>query len=259
MNVNETTKRGAGILLPVFSLPSNYGIGSFGDAAYQWIDFLSMSGQSYWQVLPLHPTSYGDSPYQSVSAFAGNPYFIDLDILCKEGLLTPDECSGVSFGDDPHQVDYHALYKGRDPLLRLAFARYVAHPEQFSYQNDISKFRSDHASWLEPYALFMAIKKSQGGRSWIEWGDDLKFYDEKYLELIKHHLKDEIDYHIFVQYLFFKQWTDVKHYAHTKGIKIIGDIPLYVALDSVDLWSRSDLFLLDKNKTPVAVAGCPPD
>jgi 4-alpha-glucanotransferase len=256
---NEATKRGAGILLPVFSLASNYGIGSFGEAAYKWIDFLSRSGQQYWQVLPLHPTSYGDSPYQSVSAFAGNPYFIDLDLLCEEELLTKDECSMVNFGKDPQKIDYYALYQNRDTLLRKTFERYVKQPEKFSYQNEIEKFRGDHSLWLEPYALFMALKVSQGNRSWTDWDDELKQYDEKNLASVKHELQDEINYHVFVQYLFFKQWTDVKNYAHAKGIKIIGDIPLYVAMDSADLWSRSDLFLLDGNKLPIAVAGCPPD
>ncbi|MDR2901105.1 MAG: 4-alpha-glucanotransferase [Treponema sp.] len=254
----ENEKRGAGILLPVFSLPSNYGIGSFGDAAYKWIDFLSRSGQTYWQVLPLHPTSYGDSPYQSVSAFAGNPYFIDLDALCNEGLLTYDECNAQNFGQDSNNIDYHALYQSRDPLLRKAFNRYKKlFPA--SPSSGLELFRHNHAAWIEPYALFMALKVSQGNRSWIEWDDALKRYDEKILLVAKSQLIDEIEYHIFVQYLFFKQWSCVKNYANEKGIKIIGDIPLYVALDSVDVWSRSDLFLLDKQKLPIAVAGCPPD
>ncbi|MDR2900353.1 MAG: 4-alpha-glucanotransferase, partial [Treponema sp.] len=180
----ENNKRGAGILLPVFSLPSPYGIGSFGDAAYEWLDFLSRAGQTYWQVLPLHPTSYGDSPYQSVSAFAGNPYFIDLEFLCKVGLLTKTECDAVDFGKEKDKVDYYALYQGRDTLLRLAFARYVKKTKRSSSRRGAEhaeKFRNLHSSWLEPYALFMAIKKSQDGRSWIEWDNELKHYDEKTL------------------------------------------------------------------------------
>ncbi len=255
----QDRRRGAGILLPLFSLPSHYGIGSFGGAAYKWIDFLSMSGQSYWQVLPLHPTSYGDSPYQSVSAFAGNPYFIDLDTLCREGLLTEDECHYISFGEDPVRVDYYALYQGRELVLRKVFERYCKHSPEFSYQKDIEAFRNIHAAWIEPYALFMALKHSQGGRSWTEWDDDLKHYDEKSFADVKNRLKREIDYHIFVQYLFFKQWADVKNYANAKGIKIIGDIPLYTAMDSADVWSKSGLFLLDKDMLPIAVAGVPPD
>ncbi len=251
----KTEKRGAGILLPVFSLPSQYGIGSFGDAAYRWIDFLSMSGQTYWQVLPLHPTSYGDSPYQSVSAFAGNPYFIDLETLCREGLLTEDECRAQSFGEDSSRVDYYALYQGRNTVLRKAFERYATR----SRNKDIEAFRDVHAAWLEPYALFMALKASQDGRSWTEWDDDLKHYDERKLSSVRNHLKREIDYHVFAQYLFFTQWSLVKNYASTKGVKIIGDIPLYAAMDSVDVWSKSGLFLLDKEKVPILVAGVPPD
>jgi 4-alpha-glucanotransferase len=252
-------KRGAGILLPVFSLPSPYGMGSFGAEAYTWIDFLAASGQSYWQVLPLHPTSYGDSPYQSVSAFAGNPYFIDLNILCEENLLTKDECNAVDFGNNPNRVDYHALYQGRNLLLQKACKRFKKQSVKSFHQQDIDSFRQTHESWLEPYALFMAIKESQHDKSWIEWDDELKHYDEQKLASTKHNLSNEIDYHIFVQYLFFTQWSCVKNYANSKGIKIIGDIPLYVALDSADTWSKSCLFQLDKNKVPIAVAGCPPD
>jgi 4-alpha-glucanotransferase len=255
----KNNERGAGILLPVFCLPSKYGIGNLGEAAYNWVDFLVNAGQKYWQVLPLHPTNYGDSPYQSVSAFAGSPYFIDLEPLCKKGLLTQEECSSVDFGNDPYKIDYYALYQGRDPLLRKAFERYSNAAVKVSLCDGIDLFRKFHAKWLEPYALFMALKVSHKGRPWFEWEDDLNIYDEQKFSPLKKELAHEIDYHIFVQFLFFNQWLELKKYAARKGIHIIGDIPLYVALDSADVWSRSDLFQLDEQKLPIAVAGCPPD
>lgn len=246
------TRRAAGILMPAASLPSNYGIGSFGEAAYRWVDFLRDAGQRYWQVLPLNPTSYGDSPYQSFSAFAGNPYLIDLDLLCKDGLLTAEECSAISWCESDDKIDYETIFQNREPLLRKAFAR-------FNERGELEAFRAEHAEWIEDYALYMAVKKRMKLKSWIEWDKDLRLRKPAALKKWREKLKDDIDYHVFVQYLFFSQWFALKEYANKNGVFIIGDIPIYVAMDSADAWSRSEIFLLDENKKPIDVAGCPPD
>lgn len=238
--------------MPVFSLPSPYGIGSFGKAAYDFVDFLAEAGQSYWQVLPLGPTGFGDSPYQSFSAFAGNPYFIDLDLLCEKGLLRKEECAAVDWGGDPSRVDYFTMFKRREPLLRKAFSR-------FEDRTALEAFQKSRWEWLDDYALYVAIKTQMNLRSWTEWDHDFRMRDPKTLALAREKLKDDILHHIFVQYLFFEQWQRLKAYANGQGVFIIGDIPIYVSMDSADVWANSQLFLLDENKVPTEVAGVPPD
>ena len=246
--------RKSGIILPIFSLPSNYGIGTFGVEAYKFVDFLKNSNQKYWQILPVGPTSYGDSPYQSFSTFAGNPYFIDLDLLVEDGLLAIPNIEKFEFGNDIDYVDYSVMYQNRYKVLRIA---YKAKTEEF--ENKINIFKGENKEWIEDYALFMALKDYNKGVSWSSWDDEIKFRTEEGLKKYKNLLKEEIDFHIFLQYLFFKQWNSLKSYANENGIEIIGDIPIYVAQDSADVWSNSSLFRLDENLNPIEVAGCPPD
>lgn len=243
--------RKSGILLPVFSLPSPYGIGTMGQAAYQWIDFLRDSGQSIWQILPIGPTSYGDSPYQSYSSFAGNPYLIDLDMLCDEGLLTKDECNSIFWNRCNETIAYDLLYQQRIPLLRKAFKR-------FAGNYSLSEFMAKH-TWLTEYALFMAIKDSQHGNSWQEWPSALRVRAPQALAQAVSELKSDIDFYIFLQYIFWNQWHKLKQYANKNGILIIGDVPIYAALDSADVWSNQSLFHLNDRGHPTKVAGCPPD
>jgi 4-alpha-glucanotransferase len=238
--------------MPVSSLPSPYGLGVFGKAAYAFVDFLRGSGQRYWQVLPLSPTSYGDSPYQSPSAFAGNPYFIDLDLLKETGLLKAREINAVHRGEDPAKVDYNAIYKSREKILRKAFSR-------FDDSSALEAFRLKNMDWLEDYALFMAIKARMKMRPWPEWPAALRLREAAALAEQREKLKTDIDYHIFAQYLFFKQWNALKAYANENSVLMIGDIPIYVAMDSADSWSRSEYFLLDEERQPIDVSGCPPD
>lgn len=245
-------QRSSGILLPVSSLPSKYGIGTMGKEAIRWIDFLHQSGQSYWQVLPLGPTSYGDSPYQSFSAFAGNPYFIDLETLIDQGLLHKDEVESVSWGKTKNNICYETLFKNRKSILIKAFSR-------FKDNKKLEIFRKSNTYWLEDYALYMSIKSSKNYISWLEWEDDIRMRDAKAIEKYKKDLKNDIDYYTFEQYMFFSQWTNIKKYAEEKNIGIIGDIPIYVALDSADVWSRKEIFQLDEKGFPIEVAGVPPD
>lgn len=244
--------RASGILLPVSSLPSPYGIGTLGRSAYKFVDFLKEAGQSYWQVLPIGPTSYGDSPYQSFSTFAGNPYFIDLDMLCEEGLLTKEECEAYEWGDNPEQVDYKAVWDARFLLLKKAFARGKDAPE-------IGEFRKEQAFWIEEYALYMAVKSTMGNRSWTEWDEDIRLRRPAAMRKYREELTEEIDFYCFLQYHFYDQWTKLRSYANQNGIKLIGDIPIYVALDSADTWADTEVFLLDEDCRPIDVAGCPPD
>lgn len=244
--------RAAGVLLPVSSLPSKYGIGTFGKAAYKWVDFLAEAGQKYWQVLPLGPTSYGDSPYQSFSAFAGNPYFVDLEFLCEQGLLKKGRCKKVKWGESKTQVDYGTIYEHREKVLRKAFSN-------FTDKKALEKFRKKNAGWVEDYALYMAVKAQMGLRAWNEWEEDIRMRRPEALKKWKAKCAEDIEYHIFVQYLFFEQWTKLKKYANEKGISIIGDAPIYVAMDSADVWANPGLFQLDENNVPTEVAGCPPD
>ena len=244
--------RKSGILMPVFSLPSKYGIGALGKEAYDFIDFLEKAGQSYWQILPLNPTNYGDSPYQSFSSFAGNPYFIDLDTLSKEGLLLLEEYESVDFGDNPFSIDYAKLYENREKVLKIAFSR-------FKSDEKYKEFCKAQSYWLDEYALFMALKEYSGGKAWYEWDEDLKLRNADALSKAREEYKEEIDFQKFVQFKFFSQWLKLKEYANKKGIEIIGDMPIYVAFDSADIWSNPKQFDLDESLTPNCVAGTPPD
>lgn len=260
---NELSNRAAGILLPVSSLPSPYGIGSCGKAAYAWVDFLAESGQRYWQVLPLGPTGYADSPYQSFSAFAGNPYFIDLDLLCEAGLLKKSECKKILWTKNESSVDYGILFKNRETLLWKAFLSFnsISKNCDGSLYNhaDFKIFCEREQFWLDDYSLYMAIKKEKKLKSWTEWPKNIRLRNPESLSTCRNqHAQDILFYH-FLQYLFFKQWSDLKNYANRKGVGIIGDIPIYVSMDSADAWSMSEMFELDTDGKPLRVAGCPPD
>lgn len=247
-------ERAAGILLPVSSLPSDYGIGTMGKCAYEFIDFLKASGQRYWQVLPVGPTSYGDSPYQSFSAFAGNPYFIDLDILCEEGLLKKSELDARSWGESESCVDYALLYEIRFDILRKAFER-STHTDDPAY----TEFCRENEDWLPDYCLFMSIKNSFGGVEWQKWDDDIRMRRPQALKKYRADLAEEIEFWSFIQYKFFCQWRALRDYAHENGILIIGDIPIYISMDSADAWANTDQFWMDEERRPVKVAGVPPD
>lgn len=239
-----------GILLPVFSLPSEYGIGTFGKGAYDFVDFLAAAKQSYWQILPLNPTGFGDSPYQSPSAFAGNPYFIDPELLVEEGYLKSGDLSALTKANGA--IDYGTVYNERYPLLRKAFSNFKERVPE-----DYFEFSKRESYWLSSYALFMAIKNANGGREFHSWSYD-EIHRTDISALCKKH-SDEIDFQCFLQYLFDKQWKALRAYANKKGIKIIGDIPIYVSLDSADVWGNPELFLLDGELKPTLVAGVPPD
>ena len=244
----------AGILFAISSLPSKYGIGCFSKEAYKFVDWLVEAGQTFWQILPLGPTGYGDSPYQSFSTFAGNPYFIDLETLISEGLLTREECDSVDFGTDEQSVDYEKQYNGRYVLLRKACER-SGHKNSTEYKAFLEK----NEAWVYDYCLYMAVKNHFGGINWTEWPEAIHSRTEEGLREYKEKLADEIDFQLFMQFQFFNQWHKLRAYANKKGIKIIGDIPIYVSLDSADAWSHPELFQLDEQCTPKAVAGCPPD
>lgn len=246
--------RSSGILMHISSLPSPYGIGTMGKEARKFVDFLVKAGQSYWQVLPICPTSYGDSPYQSFSSFAGNPYFIDLDILCKEKLLRKVECEAYDWGKNPARIDYDTLYKNRYPLLHKAFDRF-----QKKIPEDYEAFCERQGDWLEDYALFMALKDTHQGVAWAEWEPELKKREQNAISQAKQELAEEINFWKMLQYLFYKQWHDLKQYANDRGIRMIGDLPIYVALDSADVWANPRQFYLDEELLPIDVAGCPPD
>ena len=244
--------RESGVLLPVASLPSDYGIGCFSKEAYEFVDQLKAGGQKNWQILPLGPTGYGDSPYQSFSTFAGIPYFIDLETLIKEGLLTREECDACDFGDNAEFIDYEKIYFSRFKILRKAFERFV--PDE-----EFETFAEENKAWLEDYALYMAIKNSLGGISWSQWPAELKRRVPEAMEEKKKELEEEIQFIRFQQYEFTKQWTRLKKYANDQGIRIIGDRPRDVAVDSADAWATPQLVQFDEECTPIAVAGCPPD
>lgn len=242
-------ERGCGILMPVFSLPSPYGIGTLGREAYKFVDFLKKAEQKYWQILPIGPTSYGDSPYQSYSIYAGNPYFIDLDFLKEDGLLLEEELPE----DTEAGIDYEKLYQTRFTVLKKAFSRFDVKQKEFL------NFLEQEKSWLEDYALFMSLKDANNGKSWDKWEENLKNRDSKALEQAENTYENEILFWEFIQYKFFEQWKALKKYTNDNGIKIIGDIPIYVAYDSVDVWASPQYYELDEDKQPVNVAGCPPD
>ncbi len=246
--------RASGILMPVFSLPSRYGIGSFSKSAYQFVDMLKKAGQKYWQILPLCPTSYGDSPYQSFSTYAGNPYFIDLDQLIEEKLLTRKECQTCDFGDDPQDIDYGKLYENRFKLLRKAYEKANVGEDQ-----EFEAYRRENAWWLDDYALFMAVKDRFDGVAWNEWAEDIRLRWSNAMDYYRRELYYEIEFYSYLQFVFMKQWKKLKNYANINGIEIIGDIPIYVAFDSADAWANPELFQFDAENLPTAVAGCPPD
>ena len=247
-------ERTAGILMPISSLPGKYGIGCFNLKAYEFVDFLRDAGQTYWQILPIHPTSYGDSPYQSFSTFAGNPYFIDLEALIAEGVLSNAECDSVFFGDEEDDINYAALYDGRKILLTMAYER-----SRISENPEYQKFTADNGWWLEDYALFMALKDFFNGQCWYEWPEDIRLRYDYALDHYRRELYFDIEYQKYLQFKFFQQYGWLKNYANSQGVKIIGDIPIYVAMDSADTWANPRLFQLDDRNMPTAVAGCPPD
>ena len=253
-------KRASGILLPVFSLPSEHGIGCFSKEAYQFVDMLKKAGQSYWQILPLGPTGYGDSPYQSFSTFAGNPYFIDLAALAGEGLLTDAESREYDSEEQDESIDYEKIYKTRFKVLKKAHERFRdrmagGHHERDAYE----KFVSENDFWLDDYSLYMAVKDKNDGVSWNEWDAPLKNREEEALSEAREELAEEISFYKFQQYEFDRQWKKLHSYANEQGVKIIGDIPIYVAFDSADTWAAPQMFQFDENNEPEGVAGCPPD
>lgn len=238
----------SGLLMAVSALPSEYGIGSFGKACFDWLDFLDKTGTKCWQILPLNPTAYGDSPYQSPASFAGNPYFVDLEELYKEGLLTSDELEGEK--NKSGRIDYGRLFLTRIAVLKKAFSRFVKTVEYV-------RFCHKNKQWLDDYALFFSIKESYDYAPWSSWADEYRIYKNAIER--KSDFECQTEFWRFVQFKFFTQWKKVRDYARSKGIKIIGDIPIYVAYDSVDVWSNTDEYLLDENLNPTFVAGCPPD
>ena len=243
-----------GMLLPIASLPSPYGIGGFSKEAYEFIDLLEETGQKLWQILPLGPTSYGDSPYQSFSTFAGNPYFIDLDTLAEKGWLTKEACEASDYGDNESYIDYGRIYNSRFVLLKQAFLNSdILSDEKFT------EFCKANQHWLPDYALYMALKNQNDGKSWIEWEEEIRLRKPEAVEYYKKELEEECNFYEFLQYEFHEQWTKVKEYAHEKGIQIVGDVPIYVAFDSADTWANPELFQLDEKNLPLGVAGCPPD
>lgn len=248
-------ERKAGVLLHISSLPSPYGIGTFGRSAYEFVDFLVSAGQTYWQILPLGQTSYGDSPYQSFSTFAGNPYFIDLDFLNIDGYLDKEYFENLEWGTEPGYVDYAHIYENRYPVLRKAYKNFMA-KGNISALND---FCEREKSWLDEYALFMTLKDAHNGKSWREWIKPFHDRDEVSLAKFTEEHEWEIGFWKFLQYEFNRQWHNLKNYANERGIKIIGDLPIYVADDSSDVWANPELFDFDEERRPRCVAGCPPD
>lgn len=248
------TMRESGILMHISSLPSPFGIGTMGAEARAFADFLEKADQRYWQMLPVCPTSYGDSPYQSFCIYAGNPYFIDLPALCEEGFLRREEYEDIEWGEDRECADYGRLYQNRFSVLRKAVNRFALNPvpgyEEFLKQN---------AFWLDDYALFMTLKGHHGGAPWMEWNPALRNRDPAALSEIAETYGEEIRFWKVIQFFFFEQWHALRDYCHGKKIRIIGDMPFYVALDSVDVWAHPELFFLDEDRLPVEVAGCPPD
>ena len=249
------TERQSGVLMHISSLPGKYGIGSFGKSAYDFVDFLVRSKQTYWQILPLGPTSYGDSPYQSFSAFAGNTHFLDFDQFVQEGLLTTEELAG-NWGEDATTVDYALIYERRRPILEKVVQRFLERGDLSDYH----RFVEEKAEWLEPFAEYMAIKESFDMKSWSNWTDEeIKRRHPEALANYREKLADKLEYHRVTQYLFDKQWKALKHYANERHIQIIGDMPIYVAEDSVEMWATPHYFKTDEVGNAACVAGCPPD
>ena len=243
-----------GVLLHITSLPSKYGIGTLGKEAYAFVDFLKRADQQIWQVLPVCPTGYGDSPYASYSTFAGNPYLIDLETLEEEGLLKAEEYRNLTWCEQEDQVDFGKMYTQRYPILEKASSRFLQNPTP-----DYVEFCKVHASWLDDYALFMALKDLHQGKPWLEWVIPYRKYDAQAAQVWTQENQARVDYYKSLQYFFFTQWEKLRQYANKNGISILGDLPIYVALDSVDAWSHPELFMFDEDGKPSLVAGCPPD
>ena len=250
-------KREAGILLSITSLPSKYGIGCFDKAAYDFVDWLEKAGQRYWQILPLGSTSHNgafDSPYQAYSAFAGNPYFISLDELVKEGVLTQEECDAVDFGSDPAKVNYELLHQNRLPLLHKAYER-----SNISQNPGYQAFIQENSWWLDDYALFMAVKAFFGGQGWTQWPQDIRMHYGYAMDYYREKLYFDVEFQKYLQFKFYQQWSKLKKYANDKHIQIVGDIPIYVSPDGSDVWAHPEMFQLDENNLSTQIAGCPPD
>lgn len=250
-------KRSSGILMPISSLPDKYGIGTLGKEAYKFVDFLVDSGQTYWQILPIGVTGYGDSPYQTFSAFAGNPYFIDLQTLLDDGLLEKDDVQRLKKHTASHSgqgVDYAYQFNHRYNVLKKAYERFKEDIPQDYYQ-----FISKHTDWIEDFALYMALKAHHDHAPWFEWDLKYKKRDKAALKRFKETNTDDVAFWHFVQYTFFQQYEALKAYANKKGVQIIGDIPIYVAEDSVEGWAQSELFIVDHDHRSTVVSGCPPD
>ena len=250
-------KRDSGVLLSVTSLPSKYGIGCFDQAAYDFVDWLAEAGQRYWQILPLGATSHGgsyDSPYQAFSAFAGNPYFISLDDLVKEGVLTQKEVDAADFGDDPACVDFDKLFENRLPLLHKAYER-----SNVGQDKEFQSFCNENRWWLDDYALFMAVKSYFKGAGFHQWPEDIRMHWGFAVDYYNTILYFDVEFHKYLQFKFYQQWSKLKAYANEKHIQIVGDIPIYVSPDSADVWANPALFQLDEKNEPTQVAGCPPD
>lgn len=249
------TERASGIIMPIFSLPSNYGIGTLGKCAYDFVDFLKKSGTRYWQVLPLGPTSYGDSPYQSFSSFAGNPYFIDLDMLIDDGLLTKEDASSVVWCETDEKIDYGTIYNNRFSVL------YKAYKNGFDRDKEaVDSFIDENKNWIYNYGVYMSLKKHNDMKCWVDFDDeDLRMHDKKAIEKFAREHEDDVNFYIYIQFLFYRQWEKLREYAHENDVKIIGDIPIYVALDSADVYSEPEYFALDEKNNPTEVAGVPPD
>lgn len=248
-------ERSAGILLHPTSLPGKYGIGDLGYEAYNFINFLADMGQTLWQVFPLGPTGYGDSPYQCFSAFAGNPLLISPDILKDEGYLSEEDINYTDYSN-PHEVDFGKVINEKNSLLNKAFDKFK---ELNKITKELNSFIEENSEWLEDYALFMALKEHHNGEVWSKWDKPLIHRDKKAIKEWSEKLADRIYYQKFIQFIFFKQWKGVKDYANEKGIKIIGDLPLFIAYDSADLWSNKKLYTVDKEGKLETVAGVPPD
>lgn len=247
--------RSAGVLLSITSLPSPYGIGTIGKEAREFADYLKKAGQKIWQILPVGPTSYGDSPYQSFSTYAGNPYLIDLDTLAAEGLVTKEQLDSFDWCWCDTVVDYEKIYNSRFKVLRIAFENFKQNADKTKY----NEFTEQNSEWLNNYALYMAVKNSFDMISWTEWPEDIKMREEDAIEYYEQELADDIYFWKFVQYKFYEQWESFRAYVNGLGIKILGDMPIYVAMDSADTWANPELFQLYDDGDPIAVAGCPPD
>lgn len=251
-------ERSSGILLHPTSLPGKYGIGTLGYEAHKFIDFLKKSNQKLWQIFPLGPTGYGDSPYQSFSSFAGNPYLIDFDILISDGLLQNEDFENIFWGENPEYIDYGVIYNQKFPLLKKAYDSFKS--GNFNHlEEEFTGFKEKNNSWLEDYSLFISLKNHFNGLPWIQWPEDIKLRKSSALESYKKELSDETEFQKFIQFLFFKQWYEIKKYAEENNVKIIGDIPIFVAADSADTWANPEIFLFDDELNPVKVAGVPPD